>query len=85
MDSTARNGRNYVMSPESLISITSIKSFAYDSHNIAEDLDYVARQLDGTPECNLNDDLADPDDFIDEAIQTLRLRGLEYTEIDKAR
>jgi hypothetical protein len=65
-------------SPNSLAS-------AHEHRDIHKELEYVAQRLEGTPECGLDDYLRDEDDHIDDAIRTLRSRGLTDADIEKAR
>lgn len=65
-------------SPDSL-------SSAQGGRDISKELQYVSQRLEGTPECGLDDYLHDQDDHIDDAIRTLRSRGLSDAGIEKAR
>ena len=65
-------------SPNSLLS-------AHRYREIFKELKYVAQRLEGTPEYSLDDYLLDDDDHIDDAIRTLRSRGLTDADIEKAR
>ncbi|PVH67937.1 hypothetical protein DL98DRAFT_523045 [Cadophora sp. DSE1049] len=65
-------------SPDSLLS-------AHHHREISKELKYVGQRLEGTPEYCLDDYLLDEDDHIDDAIRTLRSRGLTDADIEKAR
>jgi hypothetical protein len=64
-------------SPDSLL-------FVHRNCDISKELQYVGQRLEGTLEYGLDDYFCDKDNHFDNAIRTLRSRGLKDADIEKA-